>query len=159
MNKRAAARFVVFTVIHVLLCVSAALYALECAGAAEIVDSPESGLYIDGSDFTPLAELMVFSVNGLFSAFMTVVYFAFMTVMSTVLLVPFRLIAVRRFTVVTRRERNAALTVILSGTALALLAAMISGGFQTGLYCLLFLLPTLLIEMLLYWLTLYLKSR
>lgn len=159
MKKASLARFAVFVIIHVLLCISAALYAQECVGAAGLVQAPESGLTIDGSDFTPLAELMVFSVNGMLSGFLSVVYVALMTVFSIVLLLPFRFISVRRFTVITRRERNATMAVIIAGTVLAVLAVMIFCGLSAVPLCLLFLLPTLLIEILMYWLTLYFRSK
>lgn len=158
MKKASLARFAVFVIIHVLLCISAALYAQECVGAMGIAASPDS-VSVDGSDFTPLAELMVFSVNGMLSGFLSVVYVALMTVFSIVLLLPFRFISVRRITVITRQERNATLAVIIAGTVLAVLAVMIFCGISAVPLCLLFLLPTLLIEILMYWLTLYFRSK
>ena len=53
MKKTSAARFIVFVVIHVLLCVSAALYVSEYTTLIRL-ESPDS-MYIDGADFTPLA--------------------------------------------------------------------------------------------------------
>lgn len=157
MKKTAAARFIVFVVIHVLLCVSAALYDSEYTTLIRL-ESPDS-MYIDGADFTPLAELAVISVNGFLSAFVTVICFAFMTILSVVLLIPFRLISVRKFTIITRREQRATLAVILAGTVLTALAVLIFCGVTSVPRLLLFLLPSLLIEILMYWLTLYFRSK
>lgn len=158
MKKTSAARFIVFVVIHVLLCVSAALYVSEYTTTLIRLESPDS-MYIDGADFTPLAELAVISVNGFLSAFVTVIYFAFMTILSVVLLIPFRLISVRKFTIITRREQRATLAVILAGTVLTALAVLIFCGVTSVPRLLLFLLPSLLIEILMYWLTLYFRSK
>ena len=157
MKKTSAARFIVFVVIHVLLCVSAALYVSEYTTLIRL-ESPDS-MYIDGADFTPLAELAVISVNGFFSTFVTVICFAFMTILSVVLLIPFRLISVRKFTIITRREQRATLAVILAGTVLTALAVLIFCGVTSVPRLLLFLLPSLLIEILMYWLTLYFRSK
>ncbi|MGN1108384.1 MAG: hypothetical protein ACI4RK_03290 [Oscillospiraceae bacterium] len=157
MKKTSAARFIVFVVIHVLLCVSAALYVSEYTTLI-LLESPDS-MYIDGADFTPLAELAVISVNGFLSAFVTVICFAFMTILSVVLLIPFRLISVRKFTIITRREQRATLAVILAGTVLTALAVLIFCGVTSVPRLLLFLLPSLLIEILMYWLTLYFRSK
>lgn len=159
MKKTAVARFTVFVVIHTLLCFSAAVYAWEYTGGLQTVESPGSGIFIDGTDFSLLAELAVFSVNGLLSAFSAVITFAAMTVLSVVLLIPFRFIAVRKFTMITHAEQRATLVVILAGVALAVLAALIFGGIAAVPSCLLFLVPTLLIEILMYWLTLFFRAR
>ncbi len=159
MNKRSAVRFAVFVVIHILLCVSAALYAAECAQPGQPVSAPDSPVYVDGSDFTPLIELAVFSANGLFSSFLLIVYFAAMTVFSVILLIPFRYISVRKFTVVSPSEPKATLAVILAGAALTILAVMIFRGASAIPLVLLLLIPPLLIEILMYWLTLLFRSR
>ena len=159
MKGRAAARLVVFSVIHALLCIFAALYAVENAGLLGLVEMPDSPIYVDGSDFTGLISIMAVSANGLVSAVISVVYFAVMTVLSAALLLPFRFIAVRRFSVVTPMEKNVTLAVILAGTLLSALGAMIFGGITVVPYCLLFLLPALLVEVLMYWLVLYFRCK
>lgn len=159
MRKTAVLRFVVFVAVHVMLCVFAVQYAGEYSAGVSVAESPESGVYVDGTDFTAIFSLMSDSVNGAFSVFMAVVYFGVMTVLSVIFLLPFRFMAVKKYSAITRGENNATLAVIVAGAVLAALAALIFYGMEAVPMCLLFLLPTLLIEMLLYWLTLYFRCK
>lgn len=159
MRKTAVLRFVVFVAVHVMLCVFAVQYAGEYSAGISVAESPEPGIFVDGTDFTALFSLMSSSVNGAVFAFMAVVYFGVMTVFSVVFLLPFRFMAVKKYSVITRREKNATIAVILAGAVLAALAALIFYGVEAVPMCLLFLLPTLLIEVLLYWLALYFRCR
>ena len=160
MNKKAVARFVVFVVIHVFLCVIALLYAVDHSREiTQMASTDVEGIYIDGSDFTGIFRLLSVSVNGMISGLMAAIYFVLMLFFSVLFLVPFRFIALRKLSAVTLRERNATLVVILAGTALAVLAALIFGGGAAASAILLFMVPTLLIEVLMYWLTLFFRCR
>lgn len=52
--------------------------------------------YVDGTDFSPIMNLLVDSTNGFLSAVMIVLNVVEMCVFSLILLVPWRLIAVRK---------------------------------------------------------------
>ena len=80
-------------------------------------------------------------------------------VISAVLLVPFRFIAVRKDSILTRIEARGTLIVILACTAVSLISAAIFGGACCMVVALVLMIPQLLLSVLMYWLCIFLRSR
>ena len=68
MKNRSLARFVVFALIQVVLCVLAFVFAAGIS-SAEPEFQTDGSIYVDGTDFTPLAQLGGEILNGARSVF------------------------------------------------------------------------------------------
>ncbi|MFR0854760.1 hypothetical protein [Ruminococcus sp.] len=66
MKNRSLARFVVFALIQVVLCVLAFVFAAVIS-SAEPEFQTDGSIYVDGTDFTPLAQLGA-RLNGVYAA-------------------------------------------------------------------------------------------
>lgn len=66
MKNRSLARFVVFALIQVVLCVLAFVFAAGIS-SAEPEFQTDGSIYVDGTDFTPLAQLGGEILNGALS--------------------------------------------------------------------------------------------
>ena len=103
MKNRSLARFVVFALIQVVLCVLAFVFAAGIS-SAEPAFQTDGSIYVDGTDFTPLAQLGGEILNGALSLLALGASFLVTAVISAVLLLPFRFIAVRKDSILTRIE-------------------------------------------------------
>ena len=157
MKRTALARFIVFAVLQVILCVMAFSLAAGITSAEPEVQ-PAGSLYIDGTDFTPIAELSTAALNGVLSLLSVGASLVMMTAASAALLIPFRFIAVRKGSSLTRAESRGTMIVILFCTAVSLISAAVYGGAWCMLLTLLMALPQLLLGILLYWLCIFLRS-
>ena len=72
---------------------------------------------------------------------------------------PFRFIAVRKDSILTRIEARGTLIVILVCTAVSLISAAIFGGAGCMVVALVLMIPQLLLSVLMYWLCIFLRSR
>lgn len=126
MKNRSLARFVVFALIQVVLCVLAFVFAAGIS-SAEPEFQTDGSIYVDGTDFTPLAQLGGEILNGALSLLALGASFLVTAVISAVLLVPFRFISVRKDSILTRIEARGTLIVILVCTAVSLISAAIFG--------------------------------
>lgn len=158
MKNRSLARFVVFALIQVVLCVLAFVFAAGIS-SAEPEFQTDGSIYVDGTDFTPLAQLGGEILNGALSLLALGASFLVTAVISAVLLVPFRFIAVRKDSILTRIEARGTLIVILVCTAVSLISAAIFGGAGCMVVALVLMIPQLLLSVLMYWLCIFLRSR
>lgn len=158
MKNRSLARFVVFALIQVVLCVLAFVFAAGIS-SAEPEFQNDGSIYVDGTDFTPLAQLGGEILNGALSLLALGASFLVTAVISAVLLLPFRFIAVRKDSILTRIEARGTLIVILVCTAVSLISAAIFGGAGCMVVALVLMIPQLLLSVLMYWLCIFLRSR
>lgn len=158
MKNRSLARFVVFALIQVVLCVLAFVFAAEIS-SAEPEFRTDGSIYVDGTDFTPLALLGGEILNGALSLLALGASFLVTAVISAVLLVPFRFISVRKDSILTRIEARGTLIVILVCTAVSLISAAIFGRAGCMVVALVLMIPQLLLSVLMYWLCIFLRSR
>ena len=143
MKNRSLARFVVFALIQVVLCVLAFVFAAGIS-SAEPEFQTDGSIYVDGTDLSLLALGASFLVTAVISA---------------VLLVPFRFISVRKDSILTRIEARGTLIVILVCTAVSLISAAIFGRAGCMVVALVLMIPQLLLSVLMYWLCIFLRSR
>ena len=117
MDRTGRIRTVVFAVILLILAFFAVGYVRELYASGfsgRIINTEEiNEINIDGSDFGWLFRLLGHGVNGLISFVVYGVYAVIVLIVSLVLVIPFRLIVVRRSTVISSEERR--LTKIIFG--------------------------------------------
>ncbi len=134
------ARFAVFIVIHIVLCVLVFCYAKQ---AGEIGT-------VDGTDYTRIGK-----VDLLGGAFYTVA----MLVWSAVLLTPLRFIAVRKNSRVTELEVKGTLAAAVAGGVLSLIMGAICMGIGALVVMGMMFVPVLILEIAMYWIGLREKQR
>lgn len=145
MKNRSLARFIVFALIQVALCVLAFVFAAGIS-SAESEFQTDGSIYVDGTDFTPLAELGGEALNGALSLLALGASFLVTAVISAVLLVPFRFIAIRKDSILTHVEARGTLIVILVCTAVSLISAAIFGGVDCVVVTLMLMIPQILLS-------------
>ncbi len=107
MSRTAKIRTAAFVIILLILAYFSAGYAfsLYSSGAnAHIIDTEGMNVNIDGSDFTPLFRLFGDGINSLFGFLMCGIYAIVMVILSLLLILPLRLIGVRKTTVLSAME-------------------------------------------------------
>ena len=159
MKKTAKARFIIFIIIHVVLC----SYVFLCTkGYAELVNKGAveyiSDLYVDGADFTDIANLGITAFNGAFSMLEFAGCVVSMFVISVILIVPLRLISVRKLTEVSDFELKTTMKVIIAGIVIMLLAGIIFCGINMLIPMLIMTVPPLIFEIFVHWFSLKEKN-
>lgn len=159
MKKTAKIRFAIFIIIHIFLCIYAFVnikgYAQMCR--SDIAEKP-SELYIDGTDFTGIAELGVAAFNGVFSLLGLTGCSVSALLISIILFVPMRIISLRKLSEVSISEIKATLIIIIAGTAAAFAAGVIFSGISMIIPALIITVPAFISEILIYWLGLKSKN-
>ncbi len=149
-NGKEKVRRYLFVILHGLLCALVFGYVKELYDTVQVIE-PASNVNIDGSDFTALANFMVEGFNFGFSFFLLVLDGVFMLILSLILLVPYRLIAIRKETMPLEGEKRWFLSVMGIGAAVILLLGLIFVGIQAILpTVILYIIPGGL-ELLLFW--------
>lgn len=143
-------RFMFFIVFHIVLCMFVFFYAKELVGFEPIADTM-SDAYVDGTDVTHIVNAGIDAFNGIFTVITGGLYVLVMFVWSAILMIPFRIIAVRKTTQVTDFEVKATLMVTVVGVVLSLSLGVIFMG--TGCLWLMgvLFLPVLIFELPVYW--------
>ena len=98
--------------------------------------------YVDGTDFSPIMNLLVDSTNGFLSAVMIVLNVVAMCVFSLILLVPWRLIAVRKLSVIDETEVKIAEITMLCAAVLSVIMGFVGTGFTHIIYVLILSIET-----------------
>lgn len=143
-------RFMIFIVFHIVLCVFAFFYAKDVVEFEPIADTM-SDAYVDGTDVTHIVNAGIYAFNGIFAVITGGLYVLMMFVWSAILMIPFRIIAVRKTTQVTDFEVKATLVVTVVGVVLSLAAGMLFMG-TGGLWLMgVLFLPVLIFELPVYW--------
>ncbi len=160
MNKSAKARFAVFSIIHLLLLVSAIAYIKEYAELLyNRMAKQVSGYYVDGSDMTEIVNGGISVFNSALGFFVLVSYIVAMIVISAILVVLFRFIAIRKNSCVTDFEVKLTFRVIAFGLSAALVTGIIYFKGQFFIPMAIMLLIPFTFEMAVYWSALKSKNN
>lgn len=153
-------RFAVFSIIHLLLLVSALAYIKEYAELfyTEMAEQV-SGLYVDGSDMTEIVNGGISVFNSALGFFVLVSYIVAMIVISAVAVVLFRFIAIRKTSCVTDYEVKLTFRVIAFGSAAALAAGLIYFKGRFFIPMAIMLLIPFTLETAVYWSALKSKNK
>ncbi|MCR5122760.1 MAG: hypothetical protein K6B74_10105 [Ruminococcus sp.] len=128
MDRTAKIRITVFVIILLILAYFSAGYAfsLYSSGAhAHIVDTENMDVQIDGSDFTPLFQLFGYGINSLLGFLLYGIYAIVIILISLLLIIPFRLISLRKTTVLSAAEYRLSKLILLAVTVLSVLVGLI----------------------------------
>lgn len=149
MNTKDKVRLVFFALIHIFLCLSAFLYTEGCVQGTDTAGYVDE-MYIDGTDFTGIVNLGVFAFNGVLSVFAIIVCIGVMVFWSVVLVIPLRLIALRKCASVSVTELKATLWITAAGAGVALILSAVSLGIDCIVLTAVLLLVPLFFEMFFY---------
>lgn len=158
LTSRQKARMLSLLGVMVLLLALVLIYVGAFANEQQQIQ-PVDNLNVDGSDFSPIANLFVAGANGLLLFVECLVTGAVMLVFSLILLVPWRCIAIKKDSEIAKCELNMSLIILAGFAAAALIIGLIISQF-TLLTVILFLefIPTV-IYLLLCVLPLYLAGK
>lgn len=158
LTSRQKARMISLLVIMIVLFAFVLMYVAAFANEQQQIQ-PVENLNVDGSDFSPIANLFVAGANGLLLLVECLVTSAVMLFFSLLLLVPWRIIAIRKGSAVNNTELKISLVMLAVFAAAALIIGLIISRF-TMLTIILFLefVPTA-VYLLLSVLPLYLASK
>ena len=158
LTSRQKARMLSLLGVMVLLLAFVLIYVAAFAIEQQQIQ-PVDNLNVDGSDFSPIAYLFVAGANGLLLFVECLVTGAVMLVFSLILLVPWRIIAIKKDSEIAKCELNMSLIILAGFAAAALIIGLIISRF-TLLTVILFLefIPTV-IYLLLCVLPLYLAGK
>lgn len=112
------------------------MFVWSCCSAVGDMTQPidsTSNLYVDGADVSPIANLFISGANGLIG-FITMIGYVIGTLLwSLLLLVPWRLIAIRKNSVIAEAEVTLSKWVLFGILILSLLLGFIGTKFTNGL--------------------------
>lgn len=142
------ARSISLFVIELLLFLCILGYAGGVSSSGNQIDSVDN-LNVDGSDFSPIANLFVSGTNGMLQAMTVLASYLFMIIISFILLVPWRLIALRKSAEIADNEltiskKSLVTFIIVTPITSLIITHFTYGGFITVLT----LIPTVLLLML-----------
>ena len=150
MREPQKVRFMIFIVFHIVLCMFVFFYAKELVGFEPIADAMPDA-YVDGADVTDIVNVGIYTFNSIFTVITCGLYVLVMFVWSAVLLIPFRIIAVRKTTQVTDFEVKATLVVTVAGVVLSLAVGVLFMGTGSLWLMGVLFLPVLIFEIPVYW--------
>lgn len=94
LNKKAKIRIITFTILHILICISAILYTIEFKDTFKSMGYA-SNVNIDGSDLTDIVNIGIGATKGILGITFMAAYTITMLIICGILLIPFRLIAIK----------------------------------------------------------------
>lgn len=158
LTSRQKARMLSLLGVMVLLLALVLMYVAAFANEQQQIQAAEN-VNVDGSDFTPLVNLFVSGANGLLLFAECIAAGLVMVFFSLLLLVPWRIIAIKKDSEIAKCELNMSLIILAGFAAAALIIGLIISRF-TLLTVILFLefIPTV-IYLLLCVLPLYLAGK
>lgn len=137
MTGRQLARLLTMIIISILLIASVFGYGCEIGPVkSENLTSTKyvSGddkVNIDGADFTVIVNVMLFGTKGFLGFIIAITYCIGMFITAMFLLLPWRLIAIRKKSVIAPEEMKAAATAYISVSVLSLLLGFAGAGFSS----------------------------
>lgn len=134
MKKTAKARLIIFIIIHIVLCLCAFLYTKG------------------------FSDISISAYNGVFYTINFIIGIAVMFFISMILIIPFRLISVRKLTEVSDFELKTTLKAVIIGIVILLLSGIIFIGINMFFPMLIMIIPVLIFEIFLYWFSLKSKN-
>lgn len=139
------ARIISLSVIEILLFLSILGFIDGIQNAGHQINDVEN-LNLDGSDVSPIANLFIFGANGMLQAATELLAYLGMLIISFILLVPWRLIALRKNAKIANNELTISKTILAAFVIITPIACFITTHF-TYIFCitLLTLIPTVLL--------------
>lgn len=134
MTGRQLARLLTMIIISIFLIASVFSHGCEIGFATnEMLPQKEisSDFNIDGADFTGIAKVMLFFGKGFLEFIITMIYCIDMFITAMFLLLPWRLIAIRKKSVIAPEEMKAAATAYIIVSVLSLLLGFAGAGFSS----------------------------
>ena len=126
MDKAGTARIIVLAVILIVLSYWAAGSAYGIYTAGKIEQLTNSGeVTIDGADFTPILDLAGYGANSFIGFLTSVAYGIVIAILSIILTITFRLIAIRNDSVISTLEKRATKWIFISILALSVIISLV----------------------------------
>lgn len=151
-------RIVLFMILHGLICVSVIAYAKEFDAVLKPIEYT-SDVYVDGADFSGFVNLLAFGTNGLISIIALIAYCIGMLIISTILIVPFRFIAIRKESLVSDMELKVTKYIIVVGIVLSMIVGIIMMGIEVFFPMVFMYIVPIIMEIVLYWMALSKRNR
>ena len=130
MTKTQKARMITMIIISILLIASVYGYGYEIGKLTYPVDYV-SDVNIDSSDFTEIANLLIFGTNSFLGLIYAVVYSIAMLTISLILLLPWRFIAIRKKSIIAPVEMKVVTIAYISVCALSFLLGFVAAEFTS----------------------------
>lgn len=143
LSNRQKIRVISLLIISILLFLSASAYASSIQNAGQQIDYVDD-MNVDGSDFSPIANLFVAGTNGFLQFLTSIVSVIAIIILSLILLVPWRLIAIRKDSEISKKEPNIAKAILVLFVVITPVTGFIITHFTCGFSILLLtLIPAL----------------
>lgn len=112
LSGRQKARIISLLIISILLFLSSSEYVRSIQNSGQQIDYVEN-MTVDGSDFTPIANLFVAGTNGFLQFLTSVLAVIAIVIISLILLIPWRLIAIRKDSEISKEEPDIAKAILV----------------------------------------------
>ncbi len=112
LSGRQKARIISLLIISILLFLSSSEYVRSIQNSGQQIDYVEN-MTVDGSDFTPIANLFVAGTNGFLQFLTSVLAVIAIVIISLILLIPWRLIAIRKDSEISKKEPEIAKAILV----------------------------------------------
>ena len=143
LSNKQKVRVISLFIIAILLFLSASGYAGSIKDAGQQIDYVED-MNVDGSDFSPIANLFITGTNGMLQLLTCIAAVVIMVIDSLILLVPWRLIAIRKDSDISKKEPNIAKAILIIFVVITPVTGFIITHFTVAFFVLLLtLIPAL----------------
>ena len=143
LSNRQKVRVISLLIISIFLFLSASGYAGSIKNAGQQIDYVED-MDVDGSDFSPIANLFIAGTNSMLQLLTSIAAVVIMIIDSLILLVPWRLIAIRKDSEISKKEPDIAKAILIIFVVITPITGFIITHFTCGFSILLLtLIPTL----------------
>lgn len=158
LSREQKARMIAAFCICIILNVMAILYVSELSNYSPEVQAVDN-LYVDGSDFTPIANLAIDGMNSFIYVLTFVVSVVAIFVFGILMLLPFLFIALRKTAVIHETELQYAKKLIWATALFSFLICLIVSRFSLILIDILFVFLPMVLMVLFYYLPLKLRIK
>lgn len=112
LSDKQKVRMISLLIISILLFLSTSGYVRSIQNAGQQIDYVED-MNVDGSDFSPIANLFIAGTNGMLQLLTGIVSVIAMVINSLILLIPWRLIAIRKGSYISKKEPDIAKAILI----------------------------------------------
>lgn len=112
LSNKQKVRIISLLIISILLFLNTMGYINAIQNAGHEIDYVED-VYVDGEDFSPIANLFILGTNGMMQLLTCIVTFIATTIISLIFLIPWRLIAVRKDSEIAQKEPDIAKAMLI----------------------------------------------
>lgn len=140
LSNRQKVRVISLLIIAIFLFLSASGYAGSIKNAGQQIDYVED-MDVDGSDFSPIANLFIAGTNGMIQLLTGIVSVIAILVDSLILLIPWRLISIKKDSEISKKEPDIAKAILI----IFVIITPVTGFIITHFTYVFFILPLTLI--------------